>query len=155
KSASAAAIYGAQGADGVVLSTTKLGRTEKAKMDVNFSQGLQQIQRYFLMTNATQYDTLYNGGRVNAGQAPLYPDPEALHEGTTWQKEMFRIAPMTDVGIAASGGSDASKFYFSAGYTKQDGIIRNSSFDRISLRVNSSHEINKYLTVGQNLSASL
>jgi len=155
KSASAAAIYGAQGANGVVLITTKQGRTGKAQLDVNFSQGLQQIQRYFPMTNATQYATLYNEGLVNAGQPPLYPDPEALGEGTNWQKEMFRIAPMTDVGIAASGGSDASKFYFSAGYTKQDGIIRNSSFDRISLRVNSSHEINKYLTVGQNLSASL
>ena len=155
KSASAAAIYGAQGANGVVLITTKQGRTGKAQLDVNFSQGLQQIQRYFPMTNATQYATLYNEGLVNAGQDPLYPDPAALGEGTNWQKEIFRVAPMTDLGIAASGGSESSRFYFSAGYTTQEGIVKNTNFDRISLRVNSSHEINKYITLGQNLSAAL
>lgn len=155
KSASAAAIYGAQGANGVVLITTKQGRSGKTQLDVNFSQGLQQIQRYFPMTNAMQYATLYNEGLVNAGQDPLYPDPESLGEGTNWQKEMFRLAPMTDVGLAASGGSEASRFYFSAGYTKQDGIVKNSTFDRINLRVNSTHTINKYISLGQNLSASL
>lgn len=155
KSASAAAIYGAQGANGVVLITTKQGRTGKAQLDVNFSQGLQQVQRYFPMTNAMQYATLYNEGLVNGGEDPLYPDPAALGEGTNWQKEVFRVAPMTDLGIAASGGSESSRFYFSAGYTTQEGIVKNTNFDRISLRVNSSHEINKYITLGQNLSASL
>lgn len=155
KSASAAAIYGAQGANGVVLITTKQGRAGRTQLDVNLSQGLQQIQRYFPMTNATQYATLYNEGLINAGQEPLYADPASLGKGTDWQKEIFRLAPMTDLGLAVSGGSDASRFYFSTGYTKQDGIVKNSTFDRISLRVNSSHKINKYLSLGQNLSASL
>jgi len=155
KSASAAAIYGAQGANGVILITTKQGRSGKAQLDINFSQGLQQIQKYFPVTNAMQYATLYNEGLVNAGQAPLYPDPASLGAGTDWQKEVFRTAPMTDIGIAASGGNEVSKFYFSAGYTKQDGIIKNSSFDRINLRVNSSHSINRFIKIGQNLSASM
>ena len=155
KSASAAAIYGAQGANGVVLITTKQGRAGKAQLDINFSQGLQQVQKYFPVTNATQYAILYNEGLKNAGQAPLYPDPESLGKGTDWQKEIFRTAPMTDVSIGASGGNETSRFFFSAGYTNQEGIIKKSSFDRISLRVNSSHTINKVIKVGQNLSASL
>ena len=154
KSASAAAIYGAQGANGVVLITTKQGRVGKAQLDINFSQGLQQVQKYFPVTNATQYAILYNEGLKNAGQAPLYPDPESLGKGTDWQKEIFRTAPMTDVSIGASGGNETSRFFFSAGYTNQEGIIKKSSFDRISLRVNSSHTINKVIKVGQNLSAS-
>ncbi|WP_153799304.1 SusC/RagA family TonB-linked outer membrane protein [Foetidibacter luteolus] len=155
KSASAAAIYGAQGANGVVLITTKQGRSGKSQLDVSFSQGWQQIQRYFPVTNATQYATLYNEGLRNAGQNPLYPDPESLGEGTDWQKAIFRVAPMVDVNIGASGGNEFSKFFFSAGYTKQDGIITGSSFDRVNLRINSSHSINKFIKLGQNLSASM
>jgi TonB-dependent starch-binding outer membrane protein SusC len=155
KSASAAAIYGAQGANGVVLITTRQGRSGKSQLDVNFSQGWQQIQRYFPMTNARQYATLYNEGLRNAGQQPLYPDPDALGEGTNWQKEIFQVAPMTDVNVSASGGSEFSKFYFSAGYTNQEGIVKGSSFDRVNLRINSSHIINKVIKIGQNLSGSL
>jgi TonB-linked SusC/RagA family outer membrane protein len=155
KSASAAAIYGAQGANGVVLITTKQGRSGKSQLDINFSHGWQQIQRHFEMTNARQYAILYNEGLTNAGQAPLYPDPDALGEGTDWQKAIFQVAPMTDVNISASGGSEFSKFFFSAGYINQEGIIKGSSFDRVNLRINSSHTINKFIKVGQNLSGSI
>ncbi|MDB5247544.1 MAG: SusC/RagA family TonB-linked outer membrane protein [Segetibacter sp.] len=155
KSASAAAIYGAQGANGVVLITTKQGRSGRSQLDVSFSQGLQQIQKYFPVTNAREYAILYNEGLKNAGQQPLYPNPDALGEGTNWQKEVFQVAPMTDVSVSASGGSEFSKFYFSAGYTKQEGILRGSSFDRLNLRINSSHNITNAIRVGQNLSASV
>lgn len=155
KSASAAAIYGAQGANGVVLITTKQGRAGKAQLDVSFSQGIQEIQRYFPMVNARQYAILYNEGFINAGQPPLYPNPDALGEGTNWQKAVFRKAPMTDIAISASGGNEASKFFFSAGYTDQEGIIGKTSFDRVNLRINSSHNINNVIRVGQNLSGSI
>lgn len=155
KSASAAAIYGAQGANGVVLITTKQGRAGKSQLDINFSRGWQQIQRYFPVTNAREYAILYNEGLKNAGQPPAYANPDALGVGTDWQKEIFQIAPMTDVSVAASGGNESSRFFFSGGYTKQEGIIKGSSFDRANLRVNSSHTINKFLKVGQNLSASI
>jgi len=155
KSASAAAIYGAQGANGVVLITTKQGRAGKSQLDVSFSQGLQQIQKYFPVTNAMQYATLYNEGLVAAGQQPLYPDPAALGEGTNWQKEVFQTAPMTDVSVSASGGNEFSKYFFSVGYTNQEGILKGSSFDRLNLRVNSSHNITRAIRVGQNLSASV
>jgi TonB-linked SusC/RagA family outer membrane protein len=155
KSASAAAIYGAQGANGVVLITTKQGRSGKSQLDVNISRGWQQIQKYFGVTNAMQYATLYNEGRVNGGEAPIYPDPASLGEGTDWQKEIFQIAPMTDITVSASGGNEFSKFFFSAGYTDQEGIIKGSSFDRANIRINSSHTINKYIKIGQNLSGSI
>ncbi|WP_349316226.1 TonB-dependent receptor [Chitinophaga sp. MM2321] len=155
KSASAAAIYGAQGANGVILITTKQGRAGKSQLDVNFSQGYQQIQRYYPVTNARQYATLYNEGLTNAGAAPLYPNPDALGEGTDWQKEIFQIAPMTDVSVSASGGNENSRFYFSTGYIKQDGIVIGSSFDRLNLRINSSHTITPAIKVGQNFSGSM
>ncbi|HTF28383.1 MAG TPA: TonB-dependent receptor plug domain-containing protein, partial [Flavitalea sp.] len=113
KSASAAAIYGAQGANGVVLITTKQGKAGKSQLDLNLSQGYQQIQKYFPVTNAREYAILYNEGLKNAGQQPLYPNPDALGEGTDWQKEVFHVAPMTDVSVSASGGSEFSKYFFS------------------------------------------
>ncbi len=155
KSASASAIYGAQGANGVVLITTKQGRPGKAQLDINFSQGWQQIQRNFDVTNAKEYAILYNEGLKDAGQALAFPNPDTIGQGTNWQKEIFQVAPMTDVSIAASGGNESSRFYFSAGYVNQEGIIKKSSFDRVTLRVNSSHTINRFIKVGQNLSASL
>ncbi|MEJ7739238.1 MAG: TonB-dependent receptor [Chitinophagaceae bacterium] len=155
KSASAAAIYGAQGANGVVLITTKQGRSGKSQLDVSVSQGWQQIQRKFPVTNARQYAILYNEGLVSAGQRALYPNPDSLGKGTDWQDEVFRIAPMTDVSVSASGGSESSKFYFSVGYVKQDGILTGGSFNRMNLRINSSHNITPAIRIGQNLSASM
>lgn len=155
KSASAAAIYGAQGANGVILITTKQGKAGASQLDVNFSQGWQQIQRHLPMTNAREYAILYNEGLVNAGDQPLYPDPDALGEGTNWQEEVFQVAPMTDVSVSASGGSESSKFYFSAGYQNQEGIVKGSAFDRFNLRINSSHNITSAIRIGQNLSGSL
>lgn len=155
KSASAAAIYGAQGANGVVLITTKQGRAGRSQLDVSYSQGLQQIQKYFPVTNAREYAILYNEGLRNAGQNPVYPNPDALGEGTNWQKEVFRVAPMRDVNVSSSGGSEFSKYYFSVGYTNQQGILRGSSFDRLNIRINSSHNITRAIRVGQNLSANV
>ncbi|MEQ9441461.1 MAG: TonB-dependent receptor [Cyclobacteriaceae bacterium] len=155
KSASAAAIYGAQGANGVILITTKQGRAGASQLDVNFSQGWQQLQRNLPMTNAREYAILYNEGLVNAGESPIYPNPDALGEGTNWQDEVFQVAPMNDITVSASGGSESSQFFFSAGYQNQEGILKGSAFDRINLRINSSHDITPSITVGQNLSGSL
>jgi len=155
KSASAAAIYGAQGANGVILITTKQGKAGKSQLDVNVSQGWQQIQRYVPMVNAVQYATLYNEGLVNAGDQPIYPNPQALGEGTNWQEEVFQVAPMTDVSVSANGGSESSRYFFSAGYVNQEGIVKGSSFDRVNIRINSSHDITPAIRVGQNISASL
>lgn len=155
KSASAAAIYGAQGANGVILITTKQGRKGKTQLNVNFSQGWQQIQRHLPMTSAREYAILYNEGLENAGEAPLYPNPDALGEGTNWQDEVFQIAPMTDISLSASGGSETSQFFLSAGYVNQKGIVKGSSFDRMNLRINSSHDITPSITIGENLSVSM
>lgn len=155
KSASAAAIYGAQGANGVILITTKQGKVGASQLNVNFSQGWQQLQRHLPMTNAREYAILYNEGLVNAGDGPLYPNPDALGEGTNWQEEVFQVAPMTDVTVSASGGSESSKYYFSAGYQNQEGIVKGSGFNRVNLRINSSHNITPAIRVGQNLSGSL
>lgn len=155
KSASAAAIYGAQGANGVILITTKQGVAGKTQLNINFSQGWQQIQRKYPVTNAMQYATLYNEGLVNGGEAPIFPDPQSLGVGTDWQSEVFRVAPMTHASFSVSGGNEKSKFFISAGYVNQEGIIKGSSFNRANLRLNSSHKVTPAITIGENLSASL
>jgi TonB-linked SusC/RagA family outer membrane protein len=155
KSASASAIYGAQGANGVILITTKQGRPGKSRLDINFSQGFQQIQRNVPVTNATEYATLYNEGLVNAGGEPLYDNPEALGVGTDWQKAVFQMAPMTNITVSANGGSESSRYFFSGGYTDQEGIVKGTSFNRVNLRINSSHDITPGISIGQNLSASV
>jgi TonB-linked SusC/RagA family outer membrane protein len=154
KSASAAAIYGAQGANGVVLITTKQGRAGKTQFNVNVSQGWQQMQRKFPVTNAWQYATLYNEGLVNGGEAPIFDDPKSLGVGTDWQDQVFQVAPMSKVSMSVNGGSETSRFFMSAGYIDQEGIIKGSSFNRLNFRVNSSHDITPHITIGENLSAS-
>ncbi|MDT0684994.1 SusC/RagA family TonB-linked outer membrane protein [Autumnicola psychrophila] len=155
KSASAAAIYGAQGANGVILITTKQGKSGKPTLNINFSQGWQEIQRHIPMTNAMEYATLYNEALINAGEDPIYPDPSALGEGTDWQEEVFQVAPMTNLSVSTSGGGESSSYFFSAGYSDQEGIVKGSGFDRLNLRVNTSMDITPAITIGENLSASL
>ncbi len=155
KSASAAAIYGAQGANGVILITTKQGKAGKPQMDLNISGGLQTIQKYYPSTNAFQYATLYNEGLVNAGQAPIYPDPASLGVGTDWQRAVFRKAPMSNTLLSVTGGDANDKYYFSAGYFNQLGILKGSYYDRMNLRINSSHDVTKNIRLGENISASL
>lgn len=89
KSASAAAIYGSQGANGVVLITTKKGIPGSQNMQVHFSRGVQQVHRTMPMMNAKQFATIYNQALTNGGRQPLFTNVESLGEGTDWQKAIL------------------------------------------------------------------
>lgn len=154
KDASASAIYGSRGANGVILITTKRGKTGVGKIDVDCYYGVQEIANKLDLLNASQYAELVNQAFINAGQTPVYVNPANLGKGTDWQDELFRIAPMANYQLSISGGSEKTKYAVSGSYFTQDGIVLGSSFDRYSFRLNLDSEINSYLTVGASLSFS-
>jgi len=152
KSASASAIYGAQGANGVVIITTKKGASGKPVIQVNGYTGIQQVHNMLPVVNGKQYAELYNSALTNAGKEPLFTDVASLGAGTDWQKEIFRTASISNLDISASGGSDRGNFFVSAGYFTQDGIVIESDYKRLSFRINSEYKLSPKVRIGENLS---
>jgi TonB-linked SusC/RagA family outer membrane protein len=154
KDASATAIYGSRGANGVILVTTKKGRSGKAVFNFSASQGFQYLTRKYDVANGRQYAELVNLFNTNAGKAPVYNNLDsisALGEGTDWTKEVIQKGIVKDYQLGVSGGSENTHYSLSASYHKEDGVIKFSSFDRLTLRANVDYKLNKRLTIGHNL----
>lgn len=154
KDASATAIYGARGANGVVIITTKKGKAGKDKITFSAYLGLQKKASDVQVMNASQFAKLYDEAGYNAnpvGYQPLYPNPDSLGQGTDWQGEIFRDAPMQNYQLTFSGGSDKTRYSVSGDYFLQDGIIVGSDFTRYSFRVTLDHQVNDRLKVGTSM----
>lgn len=151
KDASATAIYGARGANGVVIITTKKGKKGKDKITFSAYVGMQQKASSVDVMDATQYAKLYDEAGYNADPeeyTPLYPDPESLGEGTDWQKEIFRKAPIRNYQLSFSGGNEKTTYSVSGDYFSQEGIIVGSDFMRYSFRVSIDRQVNAKLKLG-------
>ncbi|RYY60915.1 MAG: TonB-dependent receptor [Chitinophagaceae bacterium] len=154
KDASATAIYGSRGANGVVLITTKRGKTGKGVVQFETYQGSQKVANKLKLMNAAQFADFVNEGKINAGQTPVYVNPPNLGEGTDWQDELYRRAPMANYQLSFSGGDDKTKYALSGSLFDQDGIIYNSDFKRYSFRSNLERKMSDKLTIGTTLSYS-
>ncbi len=157
KDASATAMYGSRGANGVIIVTTKQGAEGKAQVNITASEGFQfQNSGKFEMCTASEYAMLQNEANLNINPdgGLVYDDPASFGKGTNWFDEIFRVASVRDYQVAVSGGTEKVRYNLSAGYFQQDGIIKENSYDRFTLRANNSYKINKHLTIGHNLSAS-
>lgn len=157
KDASAAAIYGSAGANGVVIVTTKRGNKGRTNITYDGSVSLQTPVGELDMMNLRQFGTyqqqLYNEGFLpNVDQA--YLDPSLLGKGTNWQDAVMDNAWMQNHNISLNGGTEKTQYMASLGYTKQDGILLNSDFERFTGRVNVDNEFNKYIKIGASLSYS-
>ncbi len=155
KDASATAIYGSRGANGVVLITTKKGKSGKAKVQYDVQSGMQyQIKRLDLM-DAQEWARFYNIYLVNSNtlaEAPFSDaDIAAMGKGTDWQKEVFKPAPTTNHSVTVSGGSDNIRYFISGSAMLKDGLIDNSYFDKYNIRSTIDATVNKYLDVTLNL----
>lgn len=155
KDASATAIYGSRGANGVVLITTKKGKTGKAKVQYDVQTGMQyQIKRLDLM-NAREWATFYNTYLVNSETLPepAFTEAEiaAMGEGTDWQKEVFKPAPTTNHSLSVSGGSENIRYFISGSAMLKDGLIDNSSYDKYNIRSTIDADVNKYMSLTLNL----
>lgn len=151
KDASAAAIYGSRAANGVVIITTKQGKSGATKITYDGYRGIQQVNKLVPMLNATQMGELENEIYKNPNR---FPDPASLGEGTTWQKIVFRDAPIQSHQLTISGGNDKSKISVGLNYFNQDGIVINSDYSRYSLRLNLTHQANKWLKIGTSIIGS-
>lgn len=157
KDAASAAIYGARGANGVVLITTKGGqRNQEGKISYESYYGMQSPWKTLNLLNATQYAILSNEAHINAGQVPLpeFANPQGLGEGTDWLDAIFQNAPMTSHQLGITGGNASSAYALSANYFEQDGIVggEKSGFDRVTVRFNANTDIKPWLKIGNNIS---
>ena len=152
KDASATAIYGAQGANGVVLITTKHGKAGDAKFSYDGMFAVSRQTRRIDMMNLREFAEFYND-MVNLGEVeanPLYADPSLLGKGTNWQDEVFRTALQHQHQVSAQGGSEKVQYYVSGSYMNQEGTIIGSNFDRFSVRTNLDAQLKEWFKLGVN-----
>lgn len=148
KDASATAIYGSRGANGVVLITTKKGKIGTTKIDFESSYGIQNIRKKLELMNASEYAEFYNLQQSNDGHGEYFTQAEiaAFGKGTDWQNLIFQNAPISDNTLTVSGGNQNTQFAVSGNYFNQDGIIENSGYTRYSLLANINQKVNKIIS---------
>jgi len=155
----AAAIYGARASGGVVLITTKKGKSGKMQVSFDAKLGQQTAWRKLEPLNAAQRAQVAataakNGGTniLPAFDASKYPDGQITR--TNWMDEVFRDGLLQDYNAAINGGNEKSNFYLSFNYRNAEGIVLNTKTQRYNFRINSEHELASWLKVGENLSYS-
>ncbi len=157
KDAASAAIYGTRAASGVILVTTKKGKSGDMLVSYNAYFGTQAPAKKLDLLNATQYAELQNEMSINGGGPKIYADPASLGKGTDWQDAIFNNnAGIQNHELSVSGGNDRSTYFASFGYFSQEGIVATdiSKYKRINLRFNSSHKVKEWLRFGNNLGYS-
>lgn len=167
KDASATAIYGSRGANGVVIITTKRGSFGQSSINVDASYGFQEVANKLEMLNAQQYAEYVADGRDNAwvyaggsiddpNEArsaatrvrPEFRNPGSISTDTDWQDVLFRVAPVRNLQVSSQGGTDKTKYFISAGYFSQEGIIVNSDYNRFNSRVNIDAQVAERVRIG-------
>ncbi len=151
KDASSTAIYGARGANGVVIITTKQGKREQTStINVDSYYGMQsEIKRYDVL-NSSQYATIVNEYLKNGGLSPFFDDISAL-PNTDWQDAVFRNAPVQNHTLTFSGGDKKTTYSLSGDYYVQDGIIKNTSAKKGSMKISLRSQLNNIITAGGNI----
>ena len=151
KDASATAIYGAQGANGVVLITTKHGKAGEAKFSYNGNFAVNRQQKRLDMMKLREYAEYYNS-LVDMGEIyennPMLADPSILGKGTNWQDAVFQTALQHSHQVSAQGGTDKVQYYASGSYMNQEGTIIGSNFNRFSFRTNLDAQMKSWLKFG-------
>jgi len=169
KDASAAAIYGARGSNGVVLLTTKRGKSGKTNFNFSYFTGSSEATGHRQFMNTAEYVEFFKEARVNGGYSvsgaetrftryavgdkTRWSDPTSPnYTNTNWEDQVFRKGSITQYDLNISGGTDKTKFYASGSYSKQDGILVKNGFERISSRVNLDHKATDKISLGINAS---
>lgn len=168
KDAAATSIYGSRASNGVILVTTKSGKSGKTVFSLNANYGWSsRATKKFKTLNQEQYidyitDALTNAGRYGGTKESTlaylyqrYPtDSEGQLYNFDWLKETYQVAPTYNVNFQASGGTDKTKYFLSVGYVDQEGILKASDMSRISTKLNFSHAYSEKLRFGMNTAMS-
>lgn len=155
KDASAASIYGSRAANGVLLVTTRKGKTGKTNVEFKTEYGWQSLTKKPNYLTGPEWAEHQNEARKYNGKTPFWTGtqaPETITEWTDWSDFVFRTAPFQDHHLGITGGSDKTKMAIGLGYTNQDGIIIGTKFNRLNARINLQHDISKRIRTGINLS---
>lgn len=152
KDASATSIYGSRGANGVVLITTKRGKSGGTKIEYDGSQSIQNIAKNVDVLNASDYARYQNLRALSRNQSIPYPNPEQFGQGINWMDQISRQGNISSHQLTFSGGNDKTQFALMTGYFKNNGIIKNTDFDRVNVRLNlDSKFLNDKLRSGSSL----
>jgi TonB-linked SusC/RagA family outer membrane protein len=155
KDASATAIYGSRGANGVIIVTTKRGAVDRpTQFTIRSYAGAQSTLKKIDLVNGRDYAMLTNERADNVGQARPFPNPDTVSVNTDWQDQIFETAPIRNYGVSASGGADRIAYFFSGDLFRQAGVVPNSDFNRLTLRVNNDYHLTDRLLFGHNLAFS-
>ncbi|NPD47318.1 MULTISPECIES: TonB-dependent receptor [unclassified Lentimicrobium] len=152
-----AAIYGASGANGVILVKTKQGKKNSpTRVTLNSSLGMQETSRKIPLLDATEYAAILNESYAAAGDPIPYPDLSGLGQGTNWQDELFQTAPLFDNNLSVYGGTEKSTYTLSASDLRQQGIIGGdkTGFNRSTARLSLTTELYEWLNFSTNVSYS-
>jgi TonB-linked SusC/RagA family outer membrane protein len=144
KDASSSAIYGAQGANGVVIITTKKGSTDKPSVSVDLYSGFSQVWKTLPVLNGEQYRDLM----TELGQNT---DWTKYNKNTDWQNEIFQNGVSQNAQVSVSGKNEKTNYYLSGGYMKQQGAVRSSTMDRMNFKVNIDQQVNNWMTIGSRI----
>jgi TonB-linked SusC/RagA family outer membrane protein len=156
KDASATSIYGARGANGVIIITTKHGSTTRPKFTLDSYTGTQSVAHRYDLLNGTQFAEFANAWSQNNGTGVIFADPSSV-TNTDWQSLIFRDAPLRNVQVGvtgAAGTNSATRYALSGGVYQQDGVVVNSGFKRISMRANLDQAVGERFRLSTNLTLS-
>lgn len=151
KDASATAIYGSRGSNGVIIITTKRGRSGQAQVNYNGYYGWQQAANKLDLMNGAEHAAFLNDWAAASDLPEPFNNPASLGVGTDWQDLVFRQAGMTDHQLSVSGGTEQTKYFISGNYFKQDGIVINSGMERYAVRINVDQRLSERLNFTQSL----
>jgi TonB-linked SusC/RagA family outer membrane protein len=156
KDASATAIYGSRASNGVVIITTKRGKSNAGKISYDGFYGIQSPSRFLDVLPLNEFAKFQNemATSYGIGTRQEFRDPSLLGIGTDWQRELMKPAGMMSHQLSISGGNEKSQYYISGAYMNQDGIIAGSGFDRYSVRLNMDNQVKKWFKVGTNFTTS-
>ena len=156
KDASATAIYGSRGANGVVMVTTRRGVEGKSNLSVSANFAIQNATSTPQLLNAAQYAELSNEMMSNSGRNPnpAWANPSNLGKGTQWLDELLRTGIMQNYTVSYSGGSEKYHYYVSGGMLDQKGIVDNVDYRRFTFQSNSDAQVTKWLKLSNNLTFS-
>lgn len=169
KDASAAAIYGSRATNGVIIVTTKKGSTGKIQVSFDSYAGVQKVAKTYDLLNTSQYlqyERALNGAagiglppRLQPANfnLPIYAGSSQTfaQTNTDWQDAYFKNGVLQQHTVSLSGGNENSRIFTSAGYFDQDGITVGTNFSRKNFRINSDHNINKFITIGETFNTSV
>lgn len=154
KDASACAIYGSRGANGVVVISTKKGNEGDLRVKFNAYYGIEHLASKPEMLNSTQYANLTNEAYENGGQSPVYSNTTGL-QNTDWYKEVTRLGRFQNYNVSMSGGGSKIQSVFSANYYRRDGMVKSTNYERITLNQNNVIKATNFLKFTTDLSVAM